>query len=86
VKPHILMQVARCLSQPRPSVPGWVLISRSLSSSYFTEGPLVEYHRKVGRGEIHSDPHQVKAVQLLQNLHASIVNNADMAYVGVLCV
>jgi hypothetical protein len=46
----------------------------------------VEYHRKVGRGEIHSDPHQVKAVQLLQNLHASIVNNADMAYVGVLCV
>ncbi len=56
-----------------------------LSTHMRQGGPLIEYQRMVGRGQIHSDPHQVQAVHALQRLHASIVTDAAFMYVRV-CV
>ncbi len=56
-----------------------------LSTHVRQDGPLIEYQRMVGRGQIHSDPHQVQAVHALQRLHASIVTDAAFMYAR-LCV
>lgn len=39
---------------------------------------MVEYQRMVGRGQIRADPHQVKAVELLQQLYNDVTTDDNM--------
>ena len=46
---------------------------RNFASVQYGDGPLVEYERMVGRGQIKADPHQVRTVKHMQRLYNELM-------------